>query len=266
MSANGPTEVWAKGAAYEPYIGRWSRLVAHEFLPSLGVEPDRRWLDVGCGTGMLTRAVLELAAPAEVVGIDPSEGFLAHARSRTTDARARFQTADALALPFEDESFDAVVSGLVLNFIPDAAAGVREMRRVSRPGGTIAAYVWDYADKMQMLRYFWDAALSLDPAAHAQDEGPRFNVCRPGGLRAVLEDAGLRDVDDRAIDAPTVFADFDDYWTPFLGQQGPAPAYVASLDEERRVALRERLRETLPTEQDGSIRLFARAWAAQGQR
>ena len=261
-----PSDVWASGAAYEPYLGRWSRLVAGQFLPSLGARRAGRWLDVGCGTGVLTRAVLELARARAVVGIDPSEGFLAYARSETAAAGAHFAAADARALPFGEEVFDAVVSGLVLNFVPDPARGLAEMARVARQGGVVAAYVWDYAGEMQMMRRFWDAAVALHPAAGDLDEGRRFPICRPEALRALAEAADLERIESRAIDVPTVFRDFDDYWTPFLGGQAPAPGYVASLDEERRVALRERIRATLPTEPDGSIRLIARAWAVRGER
>src|SRR4051794_12306782 len=139
-------DTWAIGAAYEPYVGRWSRLIAAEFLPWLGVDGGRRWLDVGCGTGELSRAILAFAAPGDVAGIDPSEGFLAFARAHTP--QARFEVADARALPFETSSFECVVSGLVLNFVPEPAQAVAEMARVLVPGGTVGAYVWDYAEGM----------------------------------------------------------------------------------------------------------------------
>jgi SAM-dependent methyltransferase len=266
MSSSGPPDVWASGAAYEPFVGRWSRLVAREFLAWLEIGPERRWLDVGCGTGMLTRTILEVAAPREVHAIDPSEGFLAFARRETPDARAHFQSAAAQNLPFETASFDVVVSGLVLNFVPDPAQAVREMLRVTQAGGTVAAYVWDYADQMQMLRYFWDAAAALDPAAIDLDEGRRFSVCQPGALEAVLNSAGLHNVVGSGIEIPTTFRDFDDYWSPFQGGQGPAPSYVLSLEENRRETLRERLSMLLPTKADGSIQLTARAWAVRGSK
>jgi SAM-dependent methyltransferase len=265
VKSSGAADVWASGVAYEPYVGRWSRLVARQWVPWLKIEPERRWLDVGCGTGVLTRAILELAAPREVVGVDPSDGFLAYARTRTADGRVSFDTGSAGALPFDDEAFDAIVCGLVLNFVPDPVLGLGEMRRVARPGGTVAAYVWDYAGQMQMLRSFWDAAVALDPAARDLDEGRRFPICQPEALRSLFETAGLSRVRGRAIDVPTDFRDFDDYWSPFLGGQGPAPSYVASLDETRRAALRDRLRAALPVAPDGSIRLVARAWAIRGE-
>lgn len=259
-------DVWASGAAYEPYVGRWSRLVAGELLTWLAVPPGRRWLDVGCGTGALAQSLLEHTAPGEVVGIDASEGYAAYARDRVRDPRARFEVGDARALPFDDGSFDAVVSGLVLNFVPEPERAAAEMVRVTRAGGPVVAYVWDYAGRMELMRHFWDAAVSLDPGARDLDEGVRFPLCRPEPLADLFRGAGLDQVEVRAIDVPTVFRGFDDYWSPFEGGQGPAPGYVMSLDEDRRIALRKLIRASLPLEPDGSIHLIARAWATRGTR
>jgi SAM-dependent methyltransferase len=257
-------DVWAQGAGYERYIGRWSRPVAAAFLDWLGLPPGKAWLDVGCGSGALSQRIVDSAAPAAVVGIDSSEGFVTHARARVADQRAAFCVGDAQALPVCDGEFDATVSGLVLNFVPDQPKAVAEMRRAARPSGTVAVYVWDYAGEMQLMRRFWDAAAALDPAARELDEAMRFLVCRPDPLRALFASAGLHDVETRAIDVPTVFADFDDYWSPFLGGQGPAPGYCMKLPEAARAALRERLRATLPAARDGKIHLTARAWAVRG--
>jgi SAM-dependent methyltransferase len=177
-----------------------------------------------------------------------------------------FQVGRAEALPFADGGFDAVVSGLVLNFVADAAPAVAEMARVTRRGGRVGAYVWDYAGEMQLMRRFWDAAVALDPAALELDEGRRFPLCRPEALTELFTAGDLTDVNTRALDVPTDFPDFDDYWSPFLGGQAPAPSYAMSLNEERRAALRDRLRATLPVEPDNSIHLVARAWAVQGTR
>jgi SAM-dependent methyltransferase len=269
MSTQQPTpdrrpDVWAAGDAYEPYVGRWSRLVAREFLAWLALGPDLRWLDVGCGTGALTQAILAQARPREVIGIDPSEGFIAYARDRTRDPRAAFKTADARGLAAEAGRFDAAVAGLVLNFIPEPAAALIAMARAVRPGGTVACYVWDYAEGMQLMRAFWDAAAALDPSARELDEGRRFPLCRPEPLRALFDEAGLQRTEVRAIDVPTAFESFDDYWSPFLGGQGPAPTYCMALPEDRRRQLRDRIRAALPIAPDGSIRLSARAFAVRG--
>ncbi len=258
------SEVWASGGAYEPYVGRWSRLVAREFLTWLAVPPGSTWLDVGCGTGALTQTILEVAAPQEVVGVDPSPGFVAYAREHVADGRARFEIGDAHTLPVDTAAYDAVVAGLVLNFVPEPEQAVAEMGRAARPGGTIAAYVWDYAGEMQLMRHFWDAAIALNLAPRDLDEGRRFPLCRPEALEALFHNAGLGQIETRAIDVRTVFRDFDDYWTPFLGGQGSAPGFATSLSEDQRAALRERIRAGLPIAPDGSISLIARAWAVRG--
>jgi trans-aconitate methyltransferase len=255
---------WAVGAAYEAYMGRWSRALAKSFVDWLGVEARAHWLDVGCGTGALCERILKCAAPARVTGIDSSEGFLAHASAHVVDPRAEFLKGDAQALPVGDAGTDVVVSGLVLNFVPDKAKMATEMRRVTRPGGSVAVYVWDYAEGMQSMRRFWDAAVALRPAAAELDEAPRFPICHPDALRDLFSAAGFREVETRPIEIATVFENFDDYWTPFLGSTGPAPAYCMSLGEADRNALRDRLRASLPTGPDGKIALTARAYAVKG--
>lgn len=258
-------DTWARGDAYEAYIGRWSRRVAARFVDWLDVPPQRGWLDVGCGTGALTATVLADADPSEVMGTDPSETFLETARARIRDGRATFRAGDAQSLPVVDRHFDAVVSALVVNFVsPDPHRAVAEFVRVVRGRGVVAAYVWDYAEGMAMIRYFWDAATELDEAAAEQDEGRRFELCRPQPLYDLWAQAGLSDVEVHAIDVPTTFADFDDYWDPFLGGQGPAPGYVMSLAEDHRQALRDLIRARLPFDADGQIRLTAKAWAVRG--
>jgi SAM-dependent methyltransferase len=257
---------WAQGDAYEPYVGRWSRLVAREFVEWLGVIKDKRWLDVGTGSGALAQAILEGSAPNAVVGVDSSEAFTEHARETIRDERASFLVADAQDLKVERGAFDAVVSGLVLNFVPKPERMVTEMARACRLNGRVALYVWDYAGEMQFMRHFWDAAAEIDPAARELDEGVRFPIANSKRLWNLFLDAGLNDVTTRAIDVPTHFRNFDDFWTPFLGGQGPAPGYVMSLTEEKRAALRERLKERLPHNKDESIHLVARALAVKGTR
>jgi SAM-dependent methyltransferase len=254
---------WSAAEPYEPFMGRWSRRLAAEVVAWIDAPPQQRWLDVGCGTGAASQAVLTGTDPASLIGVDPSEAYVVAARARLDDPRVTVKVGDAMALPVPDSSVDQVISGLVLNFVPDMGAAVAEMRRVLVPGGQATAYVWDYADGMQMLRIFWDAAIAADPAAEELDEGPRFPVCRPGGLQAVFGTAGFDVVDARRVDVPMDFRDFDDYWTPFLGGQGPAPSYVATLSEASRDRLRARLRASLPTEEDGSIHLRSTALAVR---
>ena len=259
-----PADAWSSGQSYESYVGRWSRLVAGRFLAWLDAPAADRWLDVGCGTGALTETVLRDCEPSVIVGIEPSTAFREHAAGHVRDRRVTFVAGGAEALPLDDESFDAVVSGLVLNFVPDRVAGLREMRRVARPGATVAAYVWDYPGEMQLLNYFWDTAVALFPAAGPRHEGVRFDFCRPEPLHGLFDDAGLREVATDGVVVPVDFGFFDDYWAPFLRGTGPAPSFAMSLSDADRVALREALRVRMPTDDDGSIHLSARAWAIRG--
>lgn len=258
------SKLWGNSSAYEPYVGRWSRKVALEFLRWLAVAPGSRWLDVGCGTGALTQSILQTAAPQSVKGVDRSEDYVQFARAHIADQRARFEVGDAQTLPDADATFNVAVSGLVLNFVPQPERMVSEMARVTQPGSTVALYVWDYADKMQLMRHFWDAAIALDPAIIDMDEARKSPICNPEPLEQLFHAVGLDDVQVKPIDVPTVFVDFDDYWTPFYGGHAPAPRYAMSLSEERRTELREHIRSHLPIQPDGSIPLIARAWAARG--
>lgn len=254
---------WKAGDAYESYMGRWSRPLARTFIGWLAPARGSHWLDVGCGTGALTSAICELAGPARVLACDPSEPFVEHARKTVLDDRVAFTVAGAQDLP-AGGPFDYIVSGLVLNFVANPGSAVAGMGRRLRPGGSVAACVWDYADGIEFLRRFWDAAAALDPAAADLDEGRRFPLCRPEALEALVVAAGLRDVTVGALQVPTRFRHFEDYWTPFLKGTGPAPAYVASLSPDRRGALRDRLAGSLRFDADGAISLLARAWAVRG--
>lgn len=257
-------DAWSDGSGYESYVGRWSLRVAREFLGWLGVPPGSAWLDFGCGTGALSRAILADASPRLVIGCDRSAGYVAFAKRQTADDRAAFVVAELPELPRIPGGFDAVVAGLVLNFLEDPADAVTTMRTRAREGGTVAGYVWDYAEGMELMRIFWDAAVELDPGARALDEGARFPLCRPEPLQELFRAAGLREVRVRPIVVPTVFRNFDDYWTPFLSGQGPAPGYATSLTGERLAQLREAVRRRLSPTPDGAIGLRARAWAVKG--
>jgi SAM-dependent methyltransferase len=259
-------DVWTAGNAYERYMGRWSRLVADEFLGRLACAPDARWLDIGCGSGALTATVASRCRPRALLGVERSAGFAAAARANTPPP-AHFVLADAQALPVADATVDAAVSGLVLNFLPDPGAAVAEAARTVAPGGLVAAYVWDYAEGMGFLRHFWDAVAAVDPeSAAALDEGRRFPLCRPAPLRELWTAAGLTDVHVAPVEVPTAFGDFTDLWDPFLAGQGPAPGYVTALAPAARERLRDELRERVPEGADGSIALRARAWAVRGRK
>jgi SAM-dependent methyltransferase len=257
-------ELWGSGDAYELYVGRWSRLVAVEFLGWLDARTGATWGDVGCGTGVLTEHILAGASSASILAADRAEGFVRAARNRLQERRVQFSVGDALALAWRSQSCDVTVSGLVLNFVSDPKAMAAEMLRVTRPGGIAAAYVWDYAGGMQMMRHFWDVAVELNPHDSKLDQAERFPICQPKPLERLFQEAGLEAVAVRAIDIVTTFRDFDDYWNPFLGKQGAAPTYLARLDAAAQERIREALKARLPTAADGSIHLRARAWAVQG--
>jgi len=260
---NGMKDAWESGDPYERFMGRWSRLVAHQFLQWLSPAAGLKWIDVGCGTGALSEAVLHDASPAELIAIDQSDGFIRDVQERLGGS-IRGKVGNALDLPLEDSTADCAVSGLVLNFIPDPIAALAEMRRATVDDGTVAVYVWDYAGKMEFLNCFWDAAIALDPKAASRHEARRFPNANPQALKAQFDAAGLVDVVSAPVEIATHFSDFNDYWEPFNGGQGPAPTYLQSLDETDRKSLRDALVEQLPFHADGSLLLTARAWAVKG--
>jgi len=251
--------------AYDAFMGRWSKVVARDFLAWLSVSQHSRWLDLGCGTGALASAILQSASPSEVWGIDQSEEYIAHARAILPQDRCHLLVADAQALPHELSGFDATVSGLALNLVPEPIAAIAVIR-VTRPSGLVGAYVWDFAGRMQLLQYLWDVATRLDPKAAELDQGKCFPLCHADRLRVSFTEAGVRAVDVRPLIVPTIFRDFNDYWTPLLTGHGRAAGYVMSLTAHQRSRLRESIQEDLPTHADGSLHLTARAWAVRGRK
>jgi SAM-dependent methyltransferase len=222
-------------------------------------------LDVGCGTGSLAKAICSDAEPASVVACDPAKPFIEFARAHAQDARLTFLAAGIGDLPRRPDGYGCVASLLAVNFFPEPETAIEEIRALTAPDGTVSACVWDYSGRMEFLRLFWDAAATVHRAAQAFDEGKRFPLCHPDALTRLFRSARLDDIHCEAIEIPTTFANFRDYWEPFLGGTGPAPSYVASLDAERRENLSRKLEETLPRGPDGTIALTARAWAVRGR-
>lgn len=256
--------VFSEAQAYEHFMGRWSRRLAPLLVRFAGVRDGETVLDIGSGTGALTAAVAALAPSSRIVGIDPSAPYVARARVQHGSARIQFETGDARQMRFDDATFDRTLSLLVLNFIPDARKALGEMRRVTKPKGTIAAAVWDYSEGMEMLRAFWDEAVAQAPAAAAKDER-NMPFCRRGDLAALWREHGLHDVVEDSLIVETRFTSFDDFWTPFLEKQGPAGAYTASLSASDLEVLRLRLRRRLLGDgPDKVIVMQARAWAVRG--
>jgi ubiquinone/menaquinone biosynthesis C-methylase UbiE len=248
--------------AYDRHIGRYGPELAAALIASAGLQPGMRALDVGCGPGALTTALSELLGADNVAAVDPSEPFAQACAARVPGVTV--EVAAAEALPFDDDAFDAALSQLVVNFMTAAAAGVREMRRVTRSGGTVAAAVWDYANGMTLLRRFWDAAAALDPQAESLDEGRTMRYCQPDELAQLWEEAGLEDVATSALGVGADYEDFDDLWQPLEAGVGPSGAYVAALPAEQRAQLRDELRRRLDVG-ESPFRLTAGAWCVAGR-
>jgi SAM-dependent methyltransferase len=255
------TDRWTSGSHYDQWMGRWSRLLAREFLQWLDLPAGLRWLDVCCGSGIIAEAIVERNAPASITGVDASPQQIDFARQHRARPNVTFQTGDAMDLPFPDGTFDAVVCGLGLNYVPNPVEALDEFSRVVRPGGTIAVYLWDYAQGARFLREFWDAAIAVDREAASFDQARRFPMCTPEGLQSLFEQAGLVHTALHALEIVTHFTNFDDYWAPLQTGQGSAPNFIATRDQPAQAAIRERLRAALPADSQGAIDLPARAWA-----
>jgi SAM-dependent methyltransferase len=246
-------------------MGRWSRVLAGEFLNWLRLPEDLSWLEVGCGTGSLSGEIIK-RKPRELLSVDPSSKFIEYASRRHNHRSIDFKQGGAENLPAGSDRYDVVISGLVLNFIPDPAQAIREMRRVIKSGGLVCGYVWDYAGKMDMLRYFWDAVVLLDPEAENLDQGIRFSICQPDPITTLLKDAGLNHIAVEPVLISMHFRDFDDFWLPFLGGQGTAPGYLQNLSPEQQDELRASIFSRLPINAGGSLDLAAQAWGFRAQK
>ena len=268
---------WRDSEGYDAHVGRWSAMVAASFTDWLDARAGLRWLDVGCGTGALASAALARAHPASVVGIDPAMGYVQQAESRVDDPRASFVVADAMELPFADKTYDVVVSGLVLNFVPDPAGAITEQARVARPGGVVGAYVWDYRDGLEFQRVFWEAAIAVEPSAVEAARRSTFPIAGPDRLEVLFAGAGLQEVRVRPIEIQTTFASFDELWADFLGAgrlsqgdepgwKGPSYDLLGSVDDAAREAIEAEYRARLTIAPSGHIASTARSWAVSGRR
>jgi ubiquinone/menaquinone biosynthesis C-methylase UbiE len=256
----------ADGDGYERQMGRWSRRLAGVFLAFVGTADGECVLDVGCGTGSLAFALTEQCQVTQLRGIDVSPAYIAHATRHNHDPRLVFQVGDACALDFPDHRFDRVLSLLVLQFVPRADQAIAEMRRVARPGAVVGAAVWDTRGGFVANRIFFDTAAVLDPKANER-RGRNYTrpLTRPGELANAWRAAGFREVVETALSIRMEFASFEDYWAPYVGQDGPGPEYVATLGEAERARLCEAVRcAYLDGEPDGPRSYAAVAWAVKG--
>jgi SAM-dependent methyltransferase len=252
----------ASADSYDRHVGRYGPQLASALIAFAGVEPGMRVLDVGCGPGALTTTLAERLGRANVSAADPSEPFAEACRARLPGVDV--VVARAETLPFAEGTFDATLSQLVVNFMTDAEAGVREMARVTRRGGVVASCVWDYAKEMTLLRAFWDAAHEVDPErAEAADEGVVMRWCGEDELVELWRAVGLEGVRGGSLEASAAYADFEDLWAPLPTGIAPSGAFCTSLDDDGRAALHDAYRRRLGVG-DGSFELTARAWAAAG--
>ncbi len=255
-------DAWNAGQSYEHYMGRWSRRIAVKFVDWLAPPRNADWLEIGCGTGALTATVLANCLPRSILATDRSADFVAHASETLDDPRVEFRTADAVGLPADDAAFDVVASALVLNFVPDKIAALKEMARVLRPDGLLSFYVWDYpGGGMGFIDAFWKAAAKVDAKAADLNESARFPFCTADGLIGICRDADIADPVIEPLEVVTEFEDFEAFWHPFTLGAGPAPGYCMSLQENHRARLKAQLAEDLGV--DGGLRLTARAWAVK---
>ena len=258
-------KMFAASAGYERFMGRWSRLLAPAYIAFAGIKNGDRVLDVGTGTGSLATTLEATMPESEIVGIDPSEGFIAYAQKNAKSARTHFEVGNAEALKFNDASFDNTLALLVMNFVPDHRKAVTEMRRVTRPQGIVSACVWDYDRGMQMLRFFWDEAVAFDPAIEPKDER-HMKLSHQGELSDLWGQAGLINIKEEPLTIDQAYSSFNDYWEPFTKGAGPGGAYVVSLSQERREQLEARIRKRLLGDRDdGPFKLTATAWCVRGQ-
>jgi len=257
---------FAKAAAYEKLMGRWSERVAPLFLEFSRLRDAGKVLDVGCGTGALVEIVAGRTDASTIVGIDPSQPFIDYARQRFPDPRFSFNCGDGMALPYPDASFDCALSLLVFPFIPKPIRAANEMRRVTHPGGTVGACVWDSGSGgLEMAKIFWDEAVKLDDSVVSEIPERSLHCNRPGQLTQVWRAAGLEGVEEVALEIQTDFRDFDDYWVPYSSGVGPQGVYNDRLSTALRQALRKALRKRLLGDgPDRPFSLRARALAVRG--
>jgi len=252
---------WDNATAYDRFMGRWSRQLAPKFVDWLRVPSGRAWLEIGCGTGALTSAICEKTDPLSVVAVDTAPEFVDYCSKHLSHANLRVVQGTLDSYPSRKEGYSAVVSSLVLNFLPDPIESLKKMKLACSSGGCVAACVWDYSKGMEFLRLFWDAAVAVDPKASAFDEGARFPLCHPEALRSAFHNAGLEEIEITSLAIPTIFDSFHEFWSSLSEGTGPAPSYAATLSASKRKALASSLKALTRSKNNSPIELQAKAWA-----
>ena len=248
------------GAAYERLMGRWSRVAGEKFLDWLDAAKNLNWIDVGCGNGAFTQLLVKRCAPASVIGVDPSEGQLAFARTRPEAKAAEFRVADAQSLPFPDNSFDAAAMALVIVFVPDPVKAVTEMARVVRPGGLVATYMWEFPDGTPL----WPLSRGIKALGFEPPERPNVQASARDAMRAIWQQAGLQSLETDVIRIRVHYSNFDDFWTSNTMPVGPSGKALSQMTASAREQLKAHLREQMPTAPDGTLSYEAYANAVKG--
>ena len=259
---NDPVNLFTDGKAYERLMGRWSRLVGDKFIDWISAPKNLNWIDVGCGNGAFTEALIERCAPSAITGVDPSDGQLSHARTRPGAKMAQFRLADAQSLPFADNTFGAAAMALVITFIPDPVKAAKEMRRVTRSGGIVATYMWDIPGGGI---HIWPLAAAMKSLELGEPVRPNVEASRRETMQAIWDEAGLQSIDTTVIRITVAFADFEDFWQSNSVPIGPSGKVLAELSPSMRDKLKARVRELLPIAPDGSITYEAFANAVKGR-
>jgi ubiquinone/menaquinone biosynthesis C-methylase UbiE len=257
------TSLFTNGQAYERLMGRWSRAAGEEFLDWLSLPKGLNWLDVGCGTGAFTELVIDRCAPSNISAIDPAEDQIAYARNGSAAKRATFRTGDAQSLPFADREFDVAAMALVISFVPDAAKAVAEMKRVVRPQGIVAAYMWDILGggfiQRPLVQALGAMGIDVPPATGRKNSSIEE-------MRSLFERAGLDQVAARTIEIEVSYPNFDDYWSAQTGLANPVVQPIRKMSDPDVARLQAYLRDRLPTDHSGRIAYPARANAVKGRR
>ncbi|MGY9018539.1 MAG: class I SAM-dependent methyltransferase [Alphaproteobacteria bacterium] len=249
---------------YDDFMGRWSRQVATQFLDWIEVERGLRWLDVGCGAGMLAQTVIKNCAPSSVTGADPLEKSIVAAKQHPDNKNIQLEIGDAQDLPFEDSKFDAVISGLMIKFVPDKVKAICEMKRVVRPGSVIALYDWDMDSNMNTTRHFWEAVADIIPEREEDRTTDRTPMTEIDSIAKTFEAAGVKAVQQSTISFTTRFRNLDDYWNPITRNSQNVGRFYQTMTEEQQGAIHEQLKQSLPFADDGSISFESRAVAVKG--
>jgi SAM-dependent methyltransferase len=265
INLTGTTEKWDNTQGYEMYVGRWSSLLSIDFVNWLNARSNLKWLEIGCGTGALTKAIAEKCTPSYLLAIDKSDSYIEKAKENVNSGNVSFLNIDINSCPL-NEKFHYITSGLVLNFVPKFGDMLRKLMNNLEPGGEISSFVWDYGGHYQPMRHFWNAACEIIPGSEKFDAGRNFDICTKENLIRLFEGIGLNDIQFTTIERIATFQNFDDYWLPIISAQGSVTEFISTLKEAEKEKLKEHLKRKLPIAFNGEIKLVISVLAAKGRK